>query len=93
MVSPNTESCTLASNDPMALHAIYALPDQISEADLRRLLDLPNDSIVSISDPIYMVNEFAQNLVEFCNIGNINGHTFESSRYLHLANTRSFVGK
>jgi len=71
----------VSSNDPMALHAIYALPDQISELDFRILLDLPNDSIVSISNPTYMINEFAQNLVEFNTIGDINGHTFASSTY------------
>jgi hypothetical protein len=71
----------VSANDPMALHAIYALAQQISELDLRTLLDLPIHSIVSISNPTYMINEFAQNLVEFSTIGNINAHTFASSTY------------
>jgi hypothetical protein len=66
--------------DPMAFHAVYALLTMITEADLRRLLHLPNNSAVSICDPTFMVNELAHNLIEYNTIGNIIGHTFEWSR-------------
>jgi len=80
----------VSANDPMALHAIYALAQQISELDLRTLLDLPIHSIVSISNPTYMINEFAQNLVEFSTIGNINAHTFASSTYNPIIQDEQF---